>query len=539
MDAHNPHPWKEESWSLRHFFQNLGTRFKNVLQSHPTITACSLVVVVFALFLLRHDAQSFLLLFRIYFGGLLVAAGVASGLWLWLRRYSARWRALGGVFVAIVLGIVVVGGKAAHMYVAQYLRYETLSNVVDRSGLMISTEERILPLRAVHTLARDRMNRPEIPSQPNLIRNGDGSCWTMAIEPNKMWGMFTYPIDQVMCIPATDPSPDFGGNITKVHFTIGENLLLGRNTETCVRRSFGVWRMLSYDVGNIAIMPDDSGKMVQVVSLVRWTGWLFPWPEFGGVQVIEQGETSMIGRLFGCGRWIPPEKIAQHPFLLRQNIVSDEVARFTAESFRFQGGHNWFERFLAPTFLSREGDVVIPVVPEDMNPQPYVLFFKTKAEDKGKLYKYFALETRDVETHGLSTSLWYPADGQGPIYVYRHSGRNERLIGVTAVRDRVFASRPGYQWGPNAVAEARPYIHPIADANGKVELRFLYMTTLVKFTEQKKDGEDARLTPGGTPEVALVDASRERVVWVNTFHPEKWDEELKSELGSVWAQQKQ
>jgi hypothetical protein len=528
--------WKEEPWSFKDFFSNVSLRFSGVLKQHPIVTVCTLLSGVFALFFFRHEAQAFLLLFRIYFGGLLVAILAAILLWWWLRRYSARWKAAAGAFAAIILAIVIVGGRSAHTYVAQYLRYETLANVMDRSDLLASAEERVLPLRAVHTLARDRMSRPEVPSEPHLVRFGDVSCWAMAIEPNKFIGRFMYPIDQVMCIPSTDPSPDFGGKIVNVHFTIGENLLFGRNIDTCVRRSFGVWRMLNYDVGDVAIMPDDSGKIVQVVSLIRWEGLLFPWPVFGGVQVIEQGETNFFGRLFGCGHWIPPQQIASHPFLLRQNIVPDRVARFTAESLRFQGGHNWFERFFTPMPWSREGDITIPDGPEDMNPQPFVLFFKANADDRGKLYKYFALETRDVETHGLSTSLWYPADGQGHMYVYRHAARGEHLIGVTAVKDRVMASRRNYQWGPNTVAEARPYIHLIADANGVVRPRFQYMTTLVTFTAKKdKDGEEVRLTPGGTPEVSLTDASRERVVWVDTYHPEKWDDELTTELGSLWA----
>lgn len=540
MDALNNAPpntkWKEEPWSFRHFFHNVSARFTGALKHHPAVTVCAVLVGIFVLFLFRHDAQAFLLLFRIYFGGLLAAILTAMLSWWWLRRYSARLKAAAGCFAAIILAIIIVGGRSAHTYVAQYLRYETLTNVADRSDLLISAEERVLPLRAVQTLARDRMNRPEIPSQPNLVRTGEKNCWTMAIEPNKLLGRFMYPIEQVMCIPATDPSPDFGGDIVNVHFTIGANLLFGRNSDTCVRRSFGIWRMLTYDIGSIAIMPDDSGKMVQVVSLIKWEGLLFPWPVFGGVQVIEQGDTNIIGRLIGCGHWIPPEQIASHPFLLRQNIVSDEVARFTAESFRFQGGHNWLERFFAPMPWSREGDITIADVPEDMNPQPFVLFFKTSADDRGKLYKYFALETRDVETHGLSTSVWYPADGQGPLYVYRHATRGEHIIGVTAVKDRVMASRRNYQWGPNTVVEARPYIHPIADANGKVMPRFEYMTTLVTFTAKKdKEGEEVRLTPGGTPEVSLTDASRERVVWVDTYHPEKWDDQLKVELGQLWA----
>src|SRR5215831_5939787 len=257
MDAQNitpPDPkWEEEPWSFNDFIRNASTRFTGALKHHPIVTVCTALSAVFLLFLFRHDAQSLMLLLRIYFGGLLVAMLATILLWWWLRRYSARWKAVAGAFAAIILAIVVVGGRSAHMYVAQYIRYETLADVTDRSDLLTSAQERVLPHRAMHTLARDRMNRPEIPSEPHLVRVGDKSCWTMAVEPNKLVGRFMYPIEQVMCIPATDPSPDFGEDIVKVHFTIGENLLFGRNMDTCVSRSFGIWRMLNYDIGDIAI----------------------------------------------------------------------------------------------------------------------------------------------------------------------------------------------------------------------------------------------------------------------------------------------
>jgi hypothetical protein len=340
-----------------------------------------------------------------------------------------------------------------------------------------------------------------------------------------------------MSVPASDPSPDFGKDTVSVHFTIAENFFLGRNTETCTRRAFGLWRSVSYEPANVFYLPDDSGKMVEVVSLIKWSGVLFPWPEFGGVQIIEQGDTNLLGRVaFGCGRWIPPEKVKQHPFLVGQNIVPHAVSRFRAGSLRFQGGTNFFERFFAPMWFNRQGDIVVADVPEDMNPQPFVLFFKMNSADPGKLYQYFSLETRDLETHGISASFWYPADGIGPSYVYRYASRGERLIGVTALRDRVMASRRNYNWGSNMVGEARPYIHRIADDAGTVEIRFLYMVTLVTFTQVKgTEGSEARFTVGGNPEIAMIDANREKVVWVDTYHPEKWDEQIRSELGTMWA----
>ena len=37
-------------------------------------------------------------------------------------------------------------------------------------------------------------------------------------------------------------------------------------------------------------MKNDQGDWVQVVSLIKWKGFLFPYPTFGGVMVIDNGE---------------------------------------------------------------------------------------------------------------------------------------------------------------------------------------------------------------------------------------------------------
>src|SRR5262249_45004304 len=159
------------------------------------------------------------------------------------------------------------------------------------------------------------------------------------------------------------------------------------NTLMCTRRAFGLWRALNYEPGNVLYMPDDSGQMVQVVTLVKWVGLIFPWPEFGGVQVIPQGNTNIFGRVFlGCGHWIRPSEIDNYSFLRGQNLVPPVVSRFMAQSQRFQAG------FFGPLSISRQGDLRIADVPDDVNPLPFNLFFRFSERDPGKLYQYVALE---------------------------------------------------------------------------------------------------------------------------------------------------
>jgi hypothetical protein len=410
-------------------------------------------------------------------------------------------------------------GKSSHQYVSQYLRYKTLEHtVVDLTQRPLTDNERLLALNGVHTAARERMNETEAPTLPDLVRDGSSYVWTMAIEPGKSLGRFLDDIEELLVIPANEPSPDISRrNRTRVHFDVGESLAFSRNINTCVTRALSPWRLFSYEPGNVTRIKDDSGKWVQAVTLIKWSGWLFPWPEFGGVQIVEQGSTNIIGRnLWGCGRWIPPEKIAEHKYLLGQNLQPYEVTRFMAASLRFQAG------FTGPMWFSRKGDLRIADMPEDVNQQPFTLYFNMP-NGSAKLYQYFALEPQDADKQGLATSFYVPADGVGAKFEYRHFHLKEAPIGVTTVADQVRASRKNYDWVRNAPVEVRPYTHMIADSKGNLAPRFTWMVTVVTIKE-RKPGVPLEFTSGSDPEIALVDAYRARVVWVDSQHPDRWPE---------------
>lgn len=528
-------------------FRHAPGSFWRALKSHPRWTIATVLVAILFAFVFREVLQFIFLWLGIYGASLLLAIIAAWLMWEVMKKTSTRIKTLGGLFLVGLTVVIAVRGKDIHYDSASYLRFESMrSDIVEVKSPLLTPpgKERLLPLRAIETRARDRMNTAAFPSDPDFVRVGDNGSWTMTIEPKQPWGRFFDPITELMSIPATDSDPDFGADTTAVHFTIGESLLFGRNTDTCVRRSFGPWRFFNYEPGNVTRFPDDSGKMVTVVSLIKWSGWgilgriFFPWPEFGGVQVIEQGDTNFFGRIIhGCGYWVPPEEISKHPFLRGQNIVPYEVSRFRAASLRFHGGSNAFWDYLAPRWYSRQGDMVIADVPQDMNPLPYSLFFQTSKDAPAKIYQYFCMETRDQQTHGLSASFWYPGDGIGPAYLDPHAQLGERLLGCTSVKDKVLSDRLEFKQEKQSVAEARPYIHLIPDADGVVKPRFFYMTTLVIFSQEKaSEGGEVRFGTSGRLYLSLTDARREKVVWVDPDHPEAWDDQLRKELGAKWAE---
>src|SRR3989344_5358261 len=521
--------WKGGSGAFRDAYRNFGDFVRRELREHPKTTISVIFGLVLLLFVERHGIQPLLLFFRIYAGGALIAVLAAVGVWRLLRNRSVRVKTFGGAFAVTTFAIIALFGGGVHHYIAQYLRYRTLA-VEELPELPRTDHERILPLRGVYALARERMNETEEPSVPALIRQGTGYRWTMAVQPAREWSRLMHPIEDVISISASESSPDMSRRKpTKVYFTTGENLFFSRNTDTCVRRAFGPWRSINYEPAEDFYMENDAGKWVQAVSLIKWTGLLFPWPEFRGVQVIEEGGTNVFGRVFlGCGRWVPPHEIVRHPFLRGQNLVPFEVTRFMAGSLRFQKG------FFAPLPLSRVGDIRIADMPGDLNEQPFTLFFRRNPKDEGKLYQYFALEPSDPDKQGLSTSFFAPADGIGTKYAYRHFDRNEAPIGPTAVADQVRASNKIIDWDNNIPVEVRPYIHDIADSNGNIAPRLTWMITLVALGEKKGDKPRA-FTVGSAPDIAIIDAYRSRVVWVDKYDPANWPDELRKSLGPLWT----
>jgi hypothetical protein len=302
-------------------------------------------------------------------------------------------------------------------------------------------------------------------------------------------------------------------------------MYLGKSSRVCTIRSFGIGRFMSYEPADVKYLKNDRGEWVQVVSLIRWKGWFFPQPVFGGVQIIPQSEGGVLHFLktvlIGDGEFIPPEKIGEHAYLKGQNLVPFMVSRTIAESFRFHKG------FLAPFWGYHQEDLCIPDLPGDQNDEPFTTYFKFE-NGKGKLYQYFALEPYQQDKRGLSLSLLVPADGIGSVLTYSHSNRKETLIGVSAVAAQVKSSKKMYDWTHNMPAENRPFIRTI---DGK--RRFFWLTTIVT-KGNTNSYETGEFVAGSTPDVALTDPVCLVPVWVDSRHPENWTAQLKHELEPFW-----
>ncbi len=430
-------------------------------------------------------------------------------------------------------------GLTPHSYLSLYFKYWGYAGygkleVFELTDLPQTAHERIQPLHSISVLAKEKMSMGEHPSDPDFVRIDGKYRFTMAIEPTLKIPRLTGVIQEVFNLPGDVATPDFSkGNREKVEFAVGEHMLWGKNSSTATIKSFGVFNkpFWSYKPGDVKYLKDDKGEWVEVVSLTRLRGLIFPKPEFAGVQVIHQNPGGVFHAgwrlFFGEGEWVKPEDIAKHPYLKGQNLLSYDVSRYIALSFRFQHGIT----SALPHY--HIGDIRIPDLSGDLNNQPFTIYveFGPPGSDVNKLYHYFALEPWQEDSHSLNTSLFVPADGIGPVRVYRHYLRKDALTGVSAIAAKVMESHKVYDWQQSHPAEQRPWIHVVA---GKT--RLFWLTTVVTYNKKgAHEGDD--YIAGAVPEVALTDALYNWPVWVDSTNPAGWSKELEgnSKLRQIWG----
>ncbi|MFA5124855.1 MAG: hypothetical protein WC473_03490 [Patescibacteria group bacterium] len=491
----------------------------NFAKRHWLIFTILLIATGLELFIARGYVYGSVITVRKFFGSFL-AIIAAIGIFRWLYR-KYRWRGkllLVVLYLLIGFGIYEVG-KPIHHYLAQYYCYK-VNDFVELEQLPETAYERILPLNSVFSQARELVQDNVQPAEPHFVRIGSQYRFTMGIEPTPLLPRIFSGIRQVYNVDGTSPAPDWGlQNLINVKFETGENLKWSRNTYTAVSRAFGLWRYFNYEPDGVIYLKDDSGKMVQVVPLIRWKGLLFPRPIFGGVQIIEQSPDNVwqsIRRvMFGCGYYVPPAKMKNHPFLDGQNVLSYKVSRYIAESFKFHKGLS------APLPWIHNGDVRIANMPEDMNDQPFTIFFRLgQLGGKDALYHYFSLQPYSEKSQGLSVSLFVPADGLSKIFIFSHH-QKEPMLGVTAVTNKVIGDHKFFDWTINRPVEQRPYITRVND-----KIRFYWLTTVVTL-----DSNDPKhYIAGNRPDVILTDAANQCVYWMESADSGAWKNQLEANV---------
>ena len=504
-------------------YWNKGTRQKrNVI--------IGAIILVLLLFFLRDDYQPVLLFLRKFIFLLLL-----GGLFLWFMLSRFRNALSAGKRVLILLGIVLVFGVLwffgwkleLYQYMQTYNVYKNL-NIEELDELPLTQNERIQPFNNIVTMAYESVGETQEVSLPQLVRVDSTNQWTMAVQPAKEynWQRMNDNTEELFTVESTSPFPRFSKeNRIPITFSIGESLAFSRNTYNAVVQRFNILQLFTLEPSDVFYMKNDEDKWVQVVSLIKWKGFFFPYPTYGGVMVIDAGEHNLsdyVERVtIGKGTYIPPSEIKNHPYLTRQNTLAEEISRLEAQSLQFLGG------FTDPLPWNMKTAVKIPDLPEDQNQQPYVTDFDftgMKTNAYNGLYHWFGLEPIGDERTSLAFSVMIPADGSEKLYYYNHAARKEGMAGVSAMPLKVIESRKEYDWSANKPVEFRPFIKKIA---GRKRMFVIGTIAAVKEDSKKFDG-------AATPDLALVDAEYRDVIWIDAKHPSRWTSTILNQLGETW-----
>ncbi|NRB59006.1 MAG: hypothetical protein HRU50_03575 [Winogradskyella sp.] len=502
---------------------------KGAKQKRITIFVGLLILVL--LFFFRDDYQPLLLFIRKYIFVIIVSLLVLT---LGLRKFR-KTASTGGRLGILGILLVFFGvlyflgwNQGLYDYMKTYNVYNNL-NRVEIDDLPLTQNERIQPLRNIFSMANESVGETKDVSLPHLVRIGTDNQWTMAIQPSEKYIMqrISDNTEEVFSVSSTTPFPRFSNeNRIPVTFSIGESLKFSRNTYNAVVQRFNPWMLFNYEPSDTYYMQNDDGKWVQVVSLIKWKGFFFPYPTFGGVMIIDNGEhdfNDYIERItIGKGTFVSPEEVKNYKFLTKQNTLSERVSQLQAESLKFLGG------FSDPLPWNMETAVKIPLMPKDQNQQPYVTDFDfagNNSDAYSGLYHWFGLEPVGDERTSLSYSVFIPADGTNKLYYYDHASKKQGYAGVSAMPLKVKESRKEYDWKASTPVEFRPYIKDIAGRK-----RMFFLGTISSISEKNAKQFDG----SATPDIVLIDSEYRDVIWIDVKHPSTWDETVYNQLNEAW-----
>ena len=506
-------------------------RYWNKGKKQKVIIVIATLILLLALFILRDDYQPALLFIRKFIFIILLSVFI---LFFGLKKFrnSASTGKRLGILALLLIFFSILYTIGWHFKMYDYMRTYNVFNHLNRveiHELPLTQNERIQPLRNIFSMANESVGETKDVSLPHLVRVDNENKWTMAIQPSEKYTLqrISDNTEEVFSVSSTTPFPRFSSeNRIPVIFSIGESLKFSRNTYNAVVQRFNPWMLFNYEPSDTFYMKNDQGKWVEVVSLIKWKGFFFPYPTFGGVMVIDSGEhdfNDYVERIFiGKGTFISPDEMKKHPFLTKQNTLAEKVSRLQAESLKFLGG------FTDPLPWKMETAVKIPNLPDDQNQQPFVTdfdFSDTNIDAYSGLYHWFGLEPVGDERTSLSYSVFIPADGTDALYYYDHASKKQGYAGVSAMPLKVIESRKEFDWSVNKPVEFRPYIKDLA---GRKRLFFLGTISAIK------DNAAGQFDGSATPDLALIDSEYRDVIWIDVKHPSTWDYEVYKQLNEAW-----
>ena len=282
-------------------------RYWNKGKKQKRIVIFGGIVLLLLLFFLRDDYQPALLFLRKYIFMILI--GIAF-LWFTLTKFrnapsaGRRILILLGIFAFFATGWYFGWKIKLYEYMQSYNVFKHL-NRVELHELPLTQNERIQPFNNIITMAYESIGETQEVSLPQLVRVDSTNQWTMAVQPSEeyWWQRVNDDTEELFTVESTSPFPRFSGeNRIPVTFSIGESLAFSRNTYNAVVQRFNLFQLFTMEPSDVFYMKNDEGKWVQVVSLIKWKGFFFPYPTYGGVMIIDPGKHTTADYFEQIGR---------------------------------------------------------------------------------------------------------------------------------------------------------------------------------------------------------------------------------------------
>lgn len=523
---------KEKSklyWLVHNLRKRLFSNIKGFAKKRPILFFFFLLFLLYLIFVNRDFIHPGVLFIRKYF--IMVALVLSIAYLLFMKTNSLKlWKLIVKMIVLVGIGVLAfIKGSDVYKYIGLYIHYNNI-NKIELSEYPTTDYERIQPYNSIITLAnQELLSETEEITKPHFCRVFDTLfCFTMCKGPSPEYSLqrLSKNMNEVVFVDAQLPSPSFGAESReKANFDVGEFLLFSKYSKDATLKSLNFLDYFTCEAGEPRFLTNNEGEWLQIVPLIRWEGWLFPRPVFGGAILFTQVEAKSTSRwikriVLGVGEKLSAQMCSELPWLKGQNLLPNKVSKFTAESFRFKNG------FWAPFPGYHEGDIRIPIMPKDQNEQPFITYFNLANE--GIICDYYGLEPYKEDKSGLNLSLFIPGDGREEVYFYDHVANQSAYMGSSAVASKIRESKKEYDWSSSYPAESRPFIKEIA---GKK--RFFWLSTVVTHTDDDKNG----FIGGTVPEVTLTELEFSQVLWIprDIVHDQKaWLNLMTKKMAPYW-----
>jgi hypothetical protein len=446
------------------------------------------------------------------------------------KTTSTKWKI---ATIVVCIGLPSIFLIPAVREFAHQMYMQHIFNTMDKKEideLPLTRNERIHPENNILTMAYERVQGNYDISKPHLVHDYSvdsvDNVWSFYVQPSAKegWQRVFGDVNEMYTVLSHKSNPDMAEHRIPVKFNYGESMVIDKDIKNATIKALGL-KYFNTEPDEVFAMHNDVGEPVLVVSLIKWTGFVFAVPKFGGVMVFNNGPRSF-GRVLtrtviGDGTYIAPDDIKNYKYLHGQNLLSEKVARVYAEAFEYLEGYEKGK-------ISRENAIEIPDMDKDQNEYPFTVDFNwsgTKTGARNGKYLYIGLEPIGTKRKSLVVSVFIPADGMGTVYYINHAKRNDGLAGVTSMSTKVIEELDDKDWLHRAPVEFRPYIPNIPELSGMK--KFFWLTTIVALSQ------DSTKHFGGSvaPDLVLINARDGEVIEVNSKKPDTWANSVRERYG--------